>query len=128
MIDQAHDRPKRDWPIVAWVPGYQASWLRLDLVAGLTVCSILVPEGMAYAQLAGVPPEFAFYAAPIALLAYAILGSSRQLVVAVSSAIAIMSAATISNLAGAGTPEYAALTAALAILAGLVSIAAGALK
>ena len=116
------------WPILSWVPGYQRKWLLLDLIAGLTVCAILVPEGMAYAELAGMPPETAFYAAPIALLAYAVLGSSRQLVVAVSSAIAIMSAATISGLAAAGSVEYAALTAALAILAGLVSIAAGALK
>jgi MFS superfamily sulfate permease-like transporter len=83
---------------------------------------------MAYAQLAGVPPEYAFYAAPIALLAYALLGNSRQLVVAVSSAIAIMSAATISGLAAAGSAEYIALTAALAILAGLVSIAFGVLR
>ena len=118
----------RAWPILAWLPGYQRSWLRLDLIAGLTVCAILVPEGMAYAQLAGVPPEYAFYAAPIGLLAYALLGSSRQLVVAVSSAVAIMSAATITGLAAAGSPEYIALTAALAILAGLVSIAFGVLR
>ena len=119
---------ERGWPILAWLPGYQRSWLPLDVIAGLTVCAILVPEGMAYAQLAGMPPETAFYAAPIALLAYAVLGSSRQLVVAVSSAIAIMSAATISGIAPAGSVEYAALTAALAILAGLVSMAAGLLK
>jgi SulP family sulfate permease len=118
----------RPWPILSWVPGYQRGWLRPDVVAGLTVCAILVPEGMAYAQLAGMPAETAFYAAPIALLAYAVLGSSRQLVVAVSSAIAIMSAATIAPLAAAGSAEYAALTAALAILAGLVSIGAGALR
>ena len=65
------------WQILQWVPGYQRSWLRFDFIAGLTVCAILVPEGMAYAQLAGVPPEYAFYAAPIGLLAYALLGSSR---------------------------------------------------
>jgi SulP family sulfate permease len=118
----------RGWPVLAWLPGYQRSWLRLDIVAGLTVCAILVPEGMAYAQLAGVPPEYAFYAAPIGLLAYALLGSSRQLVVAVSSAVAIMSAATISEIATAGSAEYIALTAALAILAGLVSITAGVLR
>jgi sulfate permease, SulP family len=114
--------------VLSWVPGYQRSWLRFDLIAGLTVCAILVPEGMAYAQLAGVPPEYAFYAAPIGLLAYALLGSSRQLVVAVSSAVAIMSAATISEIAATGSAEYIALTAALALLAGLVSIAAGVLK
>lgn len=119
---------KCGWPILAWVPGYQRSWLRFDLVAGLTVCGILVPEGMAYAQLAGVPPEFAFYAAPIGLLAYAVIGSSRQVVVAVSSAVAIMSAATISELATPNSAEYVALTAALAILAGLVSIAFGVLR
>jgi sulfate permease, SulP family len=119
---------RRAWPVLAWLPGYQRSWLRFDLIAGLTVCAILVPEGMAYAQLAGVPPEYAFYAAPIGLLAYALLGSSRQLVVAVSSAVAIMSAATISEIATTGSAEYIALTAALAILAGLISIAAGVLK
>jgi SulP family sulfate permease len=119
---------RRPWPVLAWLPGYQARWLTLDIVAGLTVCAILVPEGMAYAGLAGVPPETAFYAAPIGLLAYAILGGSRQLVVAVSSAVAIMSAATISQLAPAGSVDYILLTAALALLAGLVSIAAGALK
>jgi SulP family sulfate permease len=118
----------RRWPILDWLPGYKPGWLRLDLVAGLTVCAILVPEGMAYAQLAGMPPETAFYAAPAGLLAYALLGGSRQLVVAVSSAIAIMSAATISALAPGGTAEYAALTAALALLAGLVSILAGVLR
>ena len=110
------------------MPGYQRNWLRPDIIAGLTVCAILVPEGMAYAQLAGMPPETAFYAAPIALLAYAVLGSSRQLVVAVSSAIAIMSAATISAIAPGGSAEYLALTAALAIMAGLLSIGAGVLR
>jgi len=118
----------RTWPILQWVPGYERRWLRFDVIAGLTVCGILVPEGMAYAQLAGVPPEYAFYAAPIGLLAYAVLGSSRQLVVAVSSAVAIMSAATISEIATTGSAEYVALTAALAILAGVVSIAFGVLK
>ncbi len=118
----------RSWPVFDWLRGYQASWLRFDVIAGLTVCAILVPEGMAYAELAGVPPEYAFYAAPAALLAYAALGSSRQLVVAVSSAIAIMSAATIGEIAVEGSAEFVALTAALAILAGLVSIGAGILK
>jgi len=61
MTDRASQRPTgRPWPILSWVPGYQRSWLPVDLIAGLTVCAILVPEGMAYAQLAGMPPETAF--------------------------------------------------------------------
>lgn len=117
-----HDRP------LGWLAGYEFGWLRFDLIAGLTVTAILIPEGMAYAQLAGVPAQAAFYAAPAALLLYAALGSSRQLVVAVSSAVAITSAATISELAPAGSAKYVALTAALAILAGFISLIAGLLR
>ena len=115
-------------PIRDWLPTYDQTWLRLDLIAGLTVVALLVPEGMAYAQIAGMPPETAFYAAPIGLVAYAILGTSRQLVVAVSSTIAVLSASTIVLLAPAGSAEYVALTAALAILAGAISILAGVLR
>lgn len=104
---------------------YQARWLRADLVAGLTVTALLIPEGMAYAQLAGVPAQAAFSAAPAALLLYAVLGTSRQLVVAVSSAVAITSAAIVTELAPQGAAQYVALTAALALLAGLVSMVAG---
>ncbi len=112
----------------AWITHYERTSWRRDLLAGLTVTALLVPEGMAYAQLAGVPPQAAFYAAPAALLLYAFIGSSRQLVVAVSSAIAITSAATITELAPQGSIEYVTLTAALALLAGLVSIVAGLLR
>lgn len=118
----------RSFPVASWRHGYQRSWLGTDVLAGLTVTAILIPEGMAYAQLAGVGPEAAFYAAPIGLLMYAVLGSSRQLVVAVSSAVAITSAATITSLAQPGTGKYVALTAALALLAGLISVLAGLLR
>jgi MFS superfamily sulfate permease-like transporter len=90
--------------------------------------ALLIPEGMAYAQIAGVPPQTAFYAAPIGLLAFAIFGSSRQPVVAVSAVIATMSFATVSLIAAPNTPEFILLTAALAVLAGLISIVAGLLK
>ncbi len=115
-------------PILGWLPKYQGSWLRLDLIAGLTVVALLIPEGMAYAQIAGMPPQTAFYAAPIGLLAFAIFGTSRQLVVAVSAIIATMSFATVSLIAAPNTPEFILLTAALAVLAGLISIVAGLLK
>ena len=115
-------------PILGWLPQYERAWLRTDLIAGLTIVALLVPEGMAYAQIAGVPPQTAFYAAPIGLLAFAIFGSSRQLVVAVSAVIATMSFATVSLIAVPNTPEFILLTAALAVLAGLISLAAGFLK
>jgi high affinity sulfate transporter 1 len=115
-------------PILGWLPKYQGSWLRTDLIAGLTVVALLIPEGMAYAQIAGMPPETAFYAAPIGLLAFAIFGTSRQLVVAVSAIIATMSFATVSQIVAPDTPEFILLTAALAVLAGLISILAGFLK
>jgi high affinity sulfate transporter 1 len=115
-------------PILGWLPKYERLWLRTDLIAGLTVVALLIPEGMAYAEIAGVPPQTAFYAAPIGLLAFAIFGTSRQLVVAVSAIIATMSFATVSLIAAPDTPEFILLTAALAVLAGLISILAGLLK
>jgi sulfate permease, SulP family len=115
-------------PILNWLPGYERAWLRGDILAGLTVLALLIPEGMAYAEIAGMPPQTAFYAAPIGLLLYAVFGTSRQLVVAVSAVIATMSAAAIAPLAAAGSPEYAALTAGLAILAGLIAVLAGLFK
>jgi MFS superfamily sulfate permease-like transporter len=119
---------KRYLPILQWLPTYQRSWLRFDLIAGLTILALLIPEGMAYAELAGLPPQTAFYAAPIGLLLYAVFGTSRQLMVAVSAAIATMSAVTVAPLAAAGSPEYAALSAALALLAGTISVVAGLFK
>jgi sulfate permease, SulP family len=118
----------RHLPIFGWLPQYHRAWLRTDLIAGLTIVALLVPEGMAYAQMAGVPPQAAFYAAPIGLLAFAVFGTSRQLVVAVSSIIATMSFATVSLIAVPNTSEFILLTAALAVLAGLISILAGLLK
>jgi high affinity sulfate transporter 1 len=118
----------RFFPILSWLPKYERSWLRFDLIAGLTVVALLIPEGMAYAQIAGMPPQTAFYAAPIGLLAFAIFGTSRQLVVAVSAIIATMSFATVSLIAPPNTTEFYLLTAALAVLAGLIAILAGILK
>ena len=115
-------------PILGWLPKYERAWLRSDLIAGLTVVALLIPEGMAYAQIAGMPPQTAFYAAPIGLLIFAIFGTSRQLVVAVSSIIATMSFATVSLIAQPNTSEFILLTAALAVLAGLIAIVAGCLK
>ena len=128
IVEQQNTGIRRYIPILAWLPQYQASWLRFDIIAGLTIMALLVPEGMAYAQLAGMPPETAFYAAPIGLFLYAIFGTSRQLVVAVSSAVAVMSASIVGGLVVTGSAEFIAMTAALAILAGIVAVLAGFLR
>src|SRR5262249_274073 len=108
--------------------GYQRSWLRGDLVAGLTVWAVLVPEALAYASIAGVSPVVGLYAAPGALILYAALGSSRQLVVGPMAPTGALSAATIAALVPVGNDRFAALTAGLAITTGLVALLAGVLR
>ncbi|MBD3925681.1 SulP family inorganic anion transporter [Nocardioides cavernae] len=108
--------------------GYQRSWLRGDLVAGLTVWAVLVPESLAYATIAGVPPVVGLYAAVPSLVLYAALGSSRHLVVASMSATAALSASIVALYAEAGQDSYVALTTALAITTGVVALLAGVLR
>jgi SulP family sulfate permease len=115
-------------PIFDWLPKYRKQWLRPDLIAALTVWALLVPEAMAYATLAGVPPEAGLFAAPLALLGYAIFGTSRQLVVGPSSTVAVMSAVVVGTFAVQGTEEYIALTAVLALILGVLFIVAGLLR
>jgi high affinity sulfate transporter 1 len=120
-------RLQRLLPITTWLPAYRASRLRGDGIGALTAWAIVVPESVAYAQIAGVPPQNAFYAAPVALVAYALFGSSRHLVVGATSAAAILSASTVAAVSS--DPDRAvALSAALAIIAGVILIAAGLLR
>jgi high affinity sulfate transporter 1 len=108
--------------------GYRPEWLRGDIVAGLTVWAVLVPESLAYASIAGVSPVVGLYAAPPALVLYALLGSSRHLVVGPMSATAALSAAAVADFATQGQPAYVTLTAALAIVTGIAALAAGLLR
>ena len=105
--------------------GYQQAWLRPDLVAGLTVWAVLVPESLAYATIAGVPPVVGLYAAVPALVLYAVLGSSRHLVVASMSASAALSFSIVGGFAKAGSDNFLQLTAALAVVTGLLALVAG---
>lgn len=118
----------RALPILGWLPKYNRQWLRFDIIAAITVVALLVPEGMAYAELAGMPPETVFYAAPAALLLYAIFGTSRQLVVVVSSVQAVMSFSIVSAIVAPGSTDFILMTTALAVAAGLVSLLAGLLR
>jgi sulfate permease, SulP family len=117
-------RLQRLLPILRWLPTYRTAGLRGEAIGALTAWAIVVPESVAYAQIAGVPPQNAFYAAPVALVAYAIFGSSRHLIVGATSAAAILSASTVAAVSP--YPGRAvALSAALAIIAGVILIAAG---
>jgi sulfate permease, SulP family len=115
----------------AWVPGlaqfrgYQRDWLRGDVVAGLTVAAYLVPQVMAYATVAGLPPVVGLWAALLPLAIYAVLGSSRQLSVGPESTTALMTAAALGPLAAGDPGRYAALAAVAALLVGVVCFVAG---
>jgi high affinity sulfate transporter 1 len=107
---------------------YRRQWLRADALAGMTVWAVLVPEALAYASIAGVSPVVGLYAAPPALILYALLGSSRELIVGPMSATAALSAAAVADMATQGEPAFVTLTATLAIVAGIVTLAAGLLR
>ncbi|WP_016884504.1 MULTISPECIES: SulP family inorganic anion transporter [unclassified Rhodococcus (in: high G+C Gram-positive bacteria)] len=116
------------WPVFGSLQEYRKGWVRPDVIAGLTVWAVLVPEALAYATIAGVPPVVGLYAAIPALVLYAAAGSSRHLVVGPMSATAALSAAIVAPLAGADGGKYAALTAVLAIATGIAGLLAGLLR
>jgi sulfate permease, SulP family len=105
--------------------GYRGEWLRGDVIAGLTLWAVLIPEALAYGSIAGVSPVVGLYAAPGALILYAACGSSKHLVVGPMSATAALSAATVAAFATAGTNRFVQLTAAVAICTGLAALIAG---
>jgi sulfate permease, SulP family len=115
-------------PLFASLRHYDRSWLRGDLVAGLTVWAVLVPESLAYASIAGVSPVVGLYAAPAALILYSALGSSRHLVVGPMSATAALSAATVGDVVAGSGDRFAQMTAALAIATGAAALIAGLLR
>src|SRR5512132_3205781 len=115
-------------PLFTSLRGYDTGWLRGDVVAGLTVWAVLVPQALAYASIAEVSPVVGLYAAPGALLLYAALGSSRVLVVGPMAASAALSAATVADLVPAGDSQFAVLTAGLALTAGVCALVAGLLR
>ena len=108
--------------------GYRRSWLRGDLIAGVTVAAYLVPQVMAYAGVAGLPPVAGLWAAMPPLAVYAFLGSSRSVSMGPEATTALMTAVAIGPLAAGQPARYAALAASLALLVGLLSLAAWLLR
>jgi high affinity sulfate transporter 1 len=117
-------------PGLRLLSSYQRSWLSKDLVAGLVLTALLVPQGMAYAELAGLPPITGLYTSILCLVGYAIFGPSRVLVLGPDSSLGPMIAATIIPIVGAnGDPQRAiALASMLALLVGVMTVLAGVAK
>jgi high affinity sulfate transporter 1 len=111
-----------------WLTSYRRGYVRPDALAGLTVWSIVVPQAVAYAQIAGLPPQAGLLAAPGALIGYALLGTSRSLVVGATSSTAALSAATVGSLAHGNAAAFAALSAALALIVAGVFVLAGLMR
>src|SRR3954463_3937221 len=118
----------------SWIPGaqalasYRVSWLRRDLVAGLVLSTLLVPQGMAYAELAGLPAITGLYTTVLCLIGYAVFGPSRVLVLGPDSSLGPMIAATLAPIVGVaavGTEHAVALASMLALMVGVLMVVAG---
>lgn len=118
----------RVFPFLDWFKGYSLSHFRADLIAGLTVALVLVPQSMAYAQLAGLPAYFGLYAAFLPPMVAALFGSSRQLATGPVAMVSLMTAASLEPLATAGSESYIAYAILLALVVGLFQFALGALR
>jgi sulfate permease, SulP family len=137
VIAEPVSKPKpsflaRFLPIVDWLPSYQSAWLAADVIAGLTLWGLVVPEAMAYAGIAGLPPQAGLYTLLASLLLYALLGTSRHLVVQATSATAALIASSVaaalvaSAVATVSDPRtYQAYASAFVLVTGVVFLVAG---
>ncbi len=112
-------------PAFEWLPKYNSTQFKGDLGAGLTVGVMLIPQGMAYALLAGLPPIYGLYASTLPLILYAFLGTSRQLAVGPVAMVSLLTASGVGMMAEGGTELYLALAIGLAILVGLIQLFLG---
>src|SRR4051794_40745262 len=112
------------FPPAAWLAGYHSAWLRSDAIAGITLAAYAIPVSLAYAALAGLPPQIGIYGYLLGGLGYALLGSSRQLAIGPTSAISLMIAASIGAMAEGDAQRYAEIASLAAFtVAGLCFIA-----
>ena len=119
---------KRYLPILDWGARYTGETLTNDLVAAVIVTIMLIPQSLAYALLAGLPPEVGLYASITPLVLYGVFGTSRALAVGPVAVVSLMTAAAVGEIAASGSPDYYVAAIALALLSGLMLTAMGALK
>ena len=111
-----------------WLRRYQSAWLAGDMTAGLIVTVMLIPQSLAYALLAGLPPEVGLYASILPMVAYALIGSSMTLAVGPVAVASLMTASALQPLAASGSAEYLAMAVQLSLLSGAMLLAFGALR
>ncbi|MGB1043123.1 MAG: SulP family inorganic anion transporter [Tenacibaculum sp.] len=116
---------KKIIPILEWLPNYKKSQLRGDVVAGITVAIVLIPQGIAYALIAGLPPIYGLYAALVPQLMYAIFGSSRQVAIGPVAMDSLIVATGVSTLALVGSESYIAIAILLALMVGGIQFLMG---
>lgn len=119
---------RRLLPILEWLPAYERRWLRGDLQAGVTVAVLVVPQGMAYAMLAGLPPVIGLYAAAIPLAVYTLFATSRQLAVGPVAMVSLLVHVGAGAITPPGSPGYVPAVLLLAALVGLIQVLLGLLR
>ncbi len=126
--DKEKSALQRFIPILDWLPKYDWGGLPVDLIAGVSVWALMVPQALGYAAIAGVPAQNGLYTAFAGLLFYAIFASSRHVVTGPSSTVAAVVGAAVLSVATAGSDDAVALAAAMAIFAGLIYLILGIFK
>ncbi len=116
------------FPFLSWFKGYDVGKFQIDLMAGITVAMVLIPQSMAYAQLAGLPAYYGLYAAFLPPMVAALFGSSRQLATGPVAVVSLMSAASLEPLATAGGPQFIAYSIVLALTVGVFQLSLGVLR
>jgi len=119
---------KRIFPFLDWFTGYSMAMLRADRISGLTVALVLIPQSMAYAQLAGLPPYYGLYASFLPPMIASLFGSSRQLATGPVAVVSLMTSASLEPLATAGSEGYIAYAILLALMVGLFQLSLGVLR
>jgi SulP family sulfate permease len=119
---------RRVFPVFEWLPGYGRRTFAADLGAGLTVGAVLIPQGMAYALVAGLPPVVGLYASVFPILVYTVFGRSRQLALGPVAIVSLLTAAGLQTRAGGDADLYVSLAASLAVMVGILMVAMGAAR
>jgi len=119
---------KQFFPFLKWFDKYNSNYFKLDLVAGITVALVVIPQSMAYAQLAGLPVQYGLYASLLPLLVAALFGSSRQLATGPVAVVSLMTASSLEPLARMGSTEYIMYAIILALIVGLFQLMLGTLR